>query len=134
MIRRRQPEASGGTVRVVGRVFIWNEDMVADPDGVEGELLGGVCQAHECLGGINITQIGQANAKLHTVSYAMTLQWWARVHPSPRNARPDTRRPAPAGLIVRAPGEGPANPRPGEAFLLLPVAATAQRYAQTCRR
>ena len=32
------------------------------------ELLGGVRQEHEHLGGINITQIGQANAKLHTVS------------------------------------------------------------------
>ena len=42
--------------------------MITDPDGVEGELLGGVRQAHERLGGINITQIAQANAKLHTVS------------------------------------------------------------------
>jgi hypothetical protein len=52
--------------------------MIADPDGVEGENLGGVCQAHERLGGINITQIGQANTKLHTVSYVMTLQWAGR--------------------------------------------------------
>jgi len=42
--------------------------MITYPDGVKGELLGGVRQAHERLGGINITQIGQANAKLHTVS------------------------------------------------------------------
>jgi hypothetical protein len=45
--------------------------MITDPDGVESEFLGGMRQAHEGLGGINITQIGQANTKLHTVSYGI---------------------------------------------------------------
>src|SRR5262249_14605871 len=70
---------SGGAVGVVGRVFVRHEDMIADPDGVEGELLGGVRQAYERLSGINIAQIGQANAKLHTVSYCHL----ADPHPHP---------------------------------------------------
>src|SRR5436309_15593851 len=78
MVCRRQSDTPCSTVGVVGRVFVWHEDMIADPDGLEGEFLGGVCQAHERLGGINIAQIGQANAKLHTVSYVMTLKWCER--------------------------------------------------------
>jgi hypothetical protein len=45
--------------------------MITHPDGVEGTLLGSVCQAHERLGGINVAQIEQANTELHTVSSGM---------------------------------------------------------------
>jgi hypothetical protein len=50
--------------------------MITHPEGVKGELLSGVRQEHERLGGINITQIGQANAKLHTISFFLTLRQW----------------------------------------------------------